>query len=192
MHPALQLNDKALLDALLERAGMAMEGANPYESDGAFARKLLELPVGLRAMAATYWLDISISKDDLGWHFLNFGEPLLVRETEAGLRDLGLEQHAVWFAEAHSLMRTLLNEIDSPESYYRITKERGVADPIMEMTKLAWDADRVAPVSNSCIFTAWVGYARAKPQNVFPDNPPAEDTMGHGSRRRCAHGSHEA
>ncbi|MBL8217173.1 MAG: hypothetical protein JNK87_41010 [Bryobacterales bacterium] len=192
MHPALPLDDKALLDALLERAGMAMEGANPYESDGAFARKLLELPVGLRAMAATYWLDISISKDDLGWHFLNFGEPALVRETEAALRELGMEQHAAWFAEAHTLMRPLLDEIDSPEGYYRITEERGVAGRIMAMTKPAWNADRAAPVGKSCIFTAWVRYARAKPQNVFTDNPPAEDTMGHGSRRRCAHGSHEA
>jgi hypothetical protein len=166
MHPALQLDDKALLKELLERAGMAMGGANPYETDGAFARKLLDLPVGLRAMAATYWLDISLCKDDFGWHFLNFGAPALVRETEAALRELGLEQHAAWFAEAHGLMRPLLGEIESADDYYRVTAERGVRDRVEEISKQAWDADRKA-ARGSCIFSAWVKYARAKPENVF-------------------------
>lgn len=42
-------------------------------------------------MAATHHLDVSLTLDDIGWHFLNFGEPNFVREREAGLRELGLE-----------------------------------------------------------------------------------------------------
>ena len=36
-------------------------------------------------MAATHWLDISLTLDSITWHFGNFGEPHLVVETEAGL-----------------------------------------------------------------------------------------------------------
>ena len=34
-----------------------------------FLVQIRRLPVGLRAMAATYELDVSLTMDDLGWHF---------------------------------------------------------------------------------------------------------------------------
>ena len=49
--------------------------ADPYGWDGALAEEIQRLPVGLRAMAATHHLDISLTLDDIGWHFLNFGHP---------------------------------------------------------------------------------------------------------------------
>jgi len=45
-------------------------------------------------MAATHWLDISLTLDSITWHFGNFGEPHLVVETEAGLQELGLQELA--------------------------------------------------------------------------------------------------
>ena len=72
--------------------------ANPYSDDGSYAAAISHLPVGLRAMAATHHLDVSLTLDDIGWHFLNFGERNFVRETEAGLRELGLGDLAEWFA----------------------------------------------------------------------------------------------
>jgi len=39
-------------------------------------------------MAATHWLNISLTLDSITWHFGNFGEPGLVAQTEAGLREL--------------------------------------------------------------------------------------------------------
>ena len=56
--------------------------ANPYAWDGALAREIRGLPPGLRAMAATHHLDVSLTLDDIGWHFLNFGHPSHVEETE--------------------------------------------------------------------------------------------------------------
>ncbi len=55
---------------------------------------IASLPTVLRAMAVTHWLDISLTLDSLTWHFGNFGEPNLVAETEAGLRELGLDELA--------------------------------------------------------------------------------------------------
>src|ERR1022692_2068013 len=46
--------------------------ANPY-GDPAYADAIVLLPKGLRAMAATHWLDVSLTLDDIGWHILNFG-----------------------------------------------------------------------------------------------------------------------
>jgi len=59
-------------------------------------------------MAATHWLDISLTLDSITWHFGNFGEPQPVAETEVGLRELGLHDLASCFAEAKELMIPLL------------------------------------------------------------------------------------
>jgi len=37
-----------------------------------FVAEIKELPVGLRSMATTYELDVSLALDDLGWHFGNW------------------------------------------------------------------------------------------------------------------------
>jgi len=55
-------------------------------------------------MAATHHLDISLALDDIGWHFLNFGETGHVKETEMGLRELGMSEMANLFAEAYRIM----------------------------------------------------------------------------------------
>jgi hypothetical protein len=80
----------------------------PYGTNSTLGRNIALLPVGLRAMAATHWLDISLTLDSVTWHFGNFGEPHLVAETEAGLRELGLHELALCFVEAKELMVTLL------------------------------------------------------------------------------------
>src|SRR5882672_5898584 len=61
---------------------------NPYGADGQFAESIALLPPGLRAMAATHWLDISLL-DSITWHFGNFGEPRLVAHTEMGTSRIG-------------------------------------------------------------------------------------------------------
>src|SRR5437016_11851653 len=98
--------------------------ANPYGWDGAFAREIRELPIGLRAMAATHHLDLSLTLDDIGWHFLNFGHPSHVEETEHGLRELGLSEVATMFHEAYTLVGPHLAEIRCPGGdYYRRSEE---------------------------------------------------------------------
>jgi len=50
-----------------------------------FVAEIQGLPVGLRAMAATYELDVSLALDDLGWHFGNWHNEDLAEETARGL-----------------------------------------------------------------------------------------------------------
>jgi hypothetical protein len=86
-YPALALGDEELLKEIISVLGKSVGTvADPYSNDGSYAAAIASLPKGLRAMAATHHLDISLTMDDIGWHFLNFGEPGLVRETEAGSR----------------------------------------------------------------------------------------------------------
>jgi hypothetical protein len=100
--PALQKDD-AGLQKELEKLLTTRAVGNPYGDDGIFAANIALLPPGLRAMAATHCLDISLTLDSLTWHFGNFGERQLVAETEAGLRELGLQELASYFVEAKGL-----------------------------------------------------------------------------------------
>src|SRR5439155_11028124 len=63
----------------------------PYDSANLepLVKSLQGLPPGLRAMAATYELDVSMALDDLGWHFANCHHQRLALETLGGLRELG-------------------------------------------------------------------------------------------------------
>ncbi len=105
--PVLQKDDAGLTSELMKLLTARTSG-NPYAANGIFAANIALLPPGLRAMAATHWLDISLTLDSLTWHFGNFGEPQLVAETEAGLRELGLAELASCFVEAKELMLPLL------------------------------------------------------------------------------------
>src|SRR5688500_8405853 len=92
-------------EEILQRLFFVLQGADitadPYDWNGAYAEQIRLLPIGLRAMAATHYLDVSLTMDDIGWHFLNFGEPNHVAETEAGLRVLGLDELAELFHKTY-------------------------------------------------------------------------------------------
>lgn len=69
--------DEAVFESLrkeLERR-MPMNRGSPE-----FLVELRRLPHGLRAMAATYELDVSLTMDDLGWHFGNWHSTELAEE----------------------------------------------------------------------------------------------------------------
>ncbi|HKQ37635.1 MAG TPA: hypothetical protein VJ063_06115 [Verrucomicrobiae bacterium] len=65
-----------------------------------FIAQIRRLPVGFRAMAATYELDVSLTLDDLGWHFGNWRDEALAEETARGLEVLGAPELATIFRDA--------------------------------------------------------------------------------------------
>ncbi len=165
-YPMLALSDDDLLDQLLTTLSKSVSSvADPYSDDGSYAAAIATLPTGLRAMASTHHLDISLTMDDIGWHFLNFGEPGLVRETEAGLRELGLDDIANYFVEAHAIVNPLRPEIKEADDYYTCLESRGLMERINELTEKA--SKRQPTVNDSTIYAAWVKYARAHPEKVF-------------------------
>lgn len=165
-HPILSQTDEDLLKEIFSVLSKSVSSvADPYSEDGSYAAAISGLPTGLRAMAATHHLDISLTMDDIGWHFLNFGEPGLVRATEAGLRELGLHEIAEYFEEAHAIVDPLRSEIKQAEDYYACLESRGLMERIDELTN---KASAIQPtLSGSPIFASWVKYARMHPEKVF-------------------------
>jgi len=151
--------------------------ANPYGEDGAYAAEIEDLPSGLRAMAATHHLDVSLTLDDIGWHFLNFGEAGLVRETEAGLRRLGLADMAEWFNEAHHIVEpflkaVVLGTVKSPGDQYSVWLEASGNKQRMDaLSQRAWDKSTGCSddTNGSAIYESWIKYARSRPEDVFAE-----------------------
>lgn len=113
-------------------------------------------------MAATHHLDVSLTLDDIGWHFLNFGEAGHVEETSRGLRELGLHELEELFAEAHSLVRPLLTQIKTNKDYYELIKKAGVEKRINELSDQACKM-----LKRRGIYSFWTKYARSHPERVF-------------------------
>jgi len=93
-------------EALFKLLGGELKRLLPsYASDDLepFVKALQHLPRGLRAMAATYELDVSMALDDLGWHFANWHHQGLALDTLAGLRELGALEEAGIFERAMAI-----------------------------------------------------------------------------------------
>ena len=164
--PVLKKDDDALMKEL-EELLVARALGNPYTTDGSFAANIALLPPGLRAMAATHWLDISLTLDSITWHFGNFGEPHLVAETEAGLRELGLHELASCFVEASDLMIPLLgHRTEADGDPYQILEHAGLKTRGEEVDKRASALGNLAP-DKSAIYEAWIRYTRQYPERVF-------------------------
>jgi hypothetical protein len=164
--PALEKDDAGLKEELEELLTSRAVG-DPYSNDGSFAANIARLPPGLRAMAATHWLDISLTLDSITWHFGNFGEPGLVTETEAGLRELGLHELAECFVEAKNLMTPLLAQrTEADGDPYEILQRAGLKERADEIDRRADALDDLRP-GESVIYNAWIRYARQYPDRVF-------------------------
>jgi hypothetical protein len=158
----LSKQDDMLLNKIFDLMKERLK-TNPYGWDGEFSKEISGFPKGFRAMAATHHLDVSLALDDLGWHFLNFGESSHVRETEAGLRELDLHELADLFAEAYRIMKPHLPEIRKPGGdYFACLQRSGEMKRINELTDRAWKLQK-----SDDIYSAWIRYARANPEAVF-------------------------
>jgi hypothetical protein len=164
--PALEKDDAGLKKEL-EQLLISRAVGNPYSNDGSFAANIARLPPGLRAMAATHWLDMSLTLDSITWHFGNFGEPGLVAQTEAGLRELDLHELAECFVEAKNLMTPLLAlRTEADGDPYEILERAGLRERADEIDRRADALDALGP-GESMIYEAWIRYTRQHPDRVF-------------------------
>lgn len=127
-----------------------------------FLAEIRKLPVGLRAMAATYELDVSLALDDLGWHFGNWHDKELAEETARGLEVLGAPELARIFREAFLIALQHWTELGSEnwtEWYHGSPLETAVDD----LNKQAW---KLLEKHKDGIFHYWTNYARKHPEGV--------------------------
>ncbi len=119
---------------------------------------LRTLPDGFRAMAATYQLDVSITLDDLGWHFGNWHHHEYASETARGLRVLAATRPAELFEAAYLLAKQYWTELGADDwmDWYRSSPLKKALDPLNgEMWAVCGDGLR--------IMGWWVQYARRHP-----------------------------
>lgn len=162
--PALEKDDAGLLEDIMTLL-TAKIPERPVTNDPSYARAIAKLPRGLRAMAATHWLDVSLALDSITEHFGNFGESDLVAETEVGLLELGLPELAECFGQARELVLPGLAQQEQGEdlvSPYPSLDLPELEQLAAELDRRAWDLG-----SDSAIYAAWTRYARAYPERVF-------------------------
>jgi hypothetical protein len=150
-------------DELFTLLGKELEKRISAKRDSpAFAAEIQKLPVGLRAMAATYELDVSLALDDLGWHFGNWHDSLLADETARGLEELDAKELAIVFKDALQAAIRYWNELGSEnwtEWYVGSPLEKEI-EPLNEQ---AW---AILEDKKRGIFQYWVDYARKHPEGV--------------------------
>jgi hypothetical protein len=153
-------------ESLQVRLGAEIErliGGTPGSAQiGTFLRSLRSLPPGLRAMAATYELDVSMALDGLEDHFVNWHSKALAQETLRGLRTLGARQEGEVFARALRLALSHWSSLGSG------VPARGTAlykqfDPL---NIRLWHLLGYQGNSGRSLLALWAPYARAHPEEV--------------------------
>jgi hypothetical protein len=109
-----------------------------------FVAEIQKLPIGLRAMAATYELDVSLVMDDLGWHFGNWHNTVLAEETRRGLEELGAAELAVIFNEAFQIALRYWDELGTKDwsNWYHNSSLENEIEPLNEQASEILEAKK--------------------------------------------------
>jgi hypothetical protein len=153
------LTDEEVL-AVLSNALMERVPPSLLEDLDAFVATLVTVPPGLRAMAATHQLDVSLTLDDLGWHFANWHHHGYARATLEGLKELGAAREAALFGESYAVAQrnwTALSRDDFTAWYHGSPLEQALAPLDREVKELA------RAYGPQGLMSLWVRYARLHP-----------------------------
>ena len=122
------------------------------------------MPVGLRAMAATFELDVSMALDDLGWHFGNWAHRGYCDETLRGLRELEAVEYAEMFAKGYELAQANWSKLRdfAPGEFKKWYNESEFEKATEPLSKRWWNLQK----SDGGIFGHWTKYARKYPHKV--------------------------
>ena len=162
-------SDAELLDRLLDE----LKRCFPPEVRGdstVFVSRLQNAPAGLRAMAATYDLDVSMALDDLAWHFINHHESLeLAEETVSGLRELESPEAAKIFQEALVIIKPYWQELQSDrqsKAAHEWLDSTGIQASMNPLSDGMWNYLKQFP--DRSFFSLWLAYARKYPDRCVP------------------------
>ena len=127
-----------------------------------FLAQIRNLPVGLRAMAATSELDVSFALDDLGWHFGNWHTTELSEETARGLEELGAAELASLFRQAFEIAQRFWTELGSEGwmRWYHGSEFERQTRPLNDKAR------SILASKGGSLFKYWVDYARHHPERV--------------------------
>ena len=161
-------SDKALLDKL--SAELTRQLSSELHDDlDALVSALEGLSPGLRAMAVTYQLDVSMALDDLGWHFANWHHRLYCDETSRGLRELGANEVAELYDSAYQAVLPYWDAIgDMLAVEFKIFSDwyhgSELEKSLSPLNNRLWDICEQSKEFRLLKF--WLDYARKFPERV--------------------------
>jgi hypothetical protein len=131
-----------------------------------FLSRLQAAPRGLRAMAATFELDVSLSLDDLAWHFINHHNFDSYEITINGLREIEAFEAAEIFEKAFFIVRSQWDELENysldKNSLLKWLEETGIQTRIDTLNDEMWKLLGQWPKIG--LMHYWVSYARKYPE----------------------------
>jgi len=159
-------NDEALVDLLTAELQRLLP-EEIQKDRNLYHQTLFSLPRGLRAMAGMHFFDVSMTMDDLAWHFGNQNDERDLQETLDGLRELDLLEVADLFERAWKIMEphfdALRGDGVNSENFYDWLKEIGASEKIDPMNRTIWDFCKNA--GESGLLSSWPTYARKYPES---------------------------
>lgn len=139
-----------------------------------FLSKLQTAPRGLRAMAATFELDVSMALDDLAWHFVNYHSLDWYEETSQGLRELEAVEAAELFEKAFAAIKPHWIELGGMvqgkdfSAIHAWLDAIGIQKLIDPLNKQMWKLLGQWPKEG--LMHYWVTYARKYPERCVGAN----------------------
>jgi hypothetical protein len=139
-----------------------------------FLSKLQTAPRGLRAMAATFELDVSLALDDLAWHFVNHHDLDFHEETRQSLRELEALEAAELFAEAFAFIKPHWIELGSvtqgedSSAIHAWLDATGIQKLIDPLNQKMWKLLGQWPKEG--LMHYWTTYARKYPERCVDAN----------------------
>jgi hypothetical protein len=157
--------DDELYDLIARELQSRLPPRTPIEP---FLAAIRSLPPGLRAMAATYELDVSITLDDLGWHFGNWHHEGLAEETIQALRELGSGRMAELVSDAFEAAQQFWSELGSP-NWHEWYVDSAFEKTVRQLNREAWSICDQLPKG---LFSYWLSYARQYPERLVDATSP--------------------
>jgi len=144
----------------------------PYAPPGEYVESIQSLPPGLKAMAATYMLDVNMALDDLLWYFWCAHNRRYCEEALWGLKELGADEAAGIFEEAYSLVLPhwdTIGAITDGVKFQDYCDESGLEDAADPLNKRMWTIMGYWGKREGKwfgLFGWWLRYARKHPEKV--------------------------
>ncbi|MDO8980014.1 MAG: hypothetical protein Q7V17_12365 [Afipia sp.] len=162
-------------DELFKLLSAELKRLLPYEEGfdlNEFLEETRTIPIGLRAMAAIYQLDVSLTLDDLGWHFANWHHHGYCEETAWALKELEAFEQAELFAKGYAVAQPWWDKIgellaEDFSAFVAWYPDSALDRATMPLTRRMWDLQEI----DYGLLGYWTRHARKYPHKVV-QRPP--------------------
>jgi len=152
------------------------------QDKAALVAEIRKLPRGLRAMAATHDLDVSMALDSLGWHFLNHPNAELCEETRRGLIELEVPELAALFEQALAIVAPHWDDLcriasEPGDQWEQWLEESGLDAQLSPLDDELWRLLGQWTGETGGLLHCWVAYARKYPERVVSQKGDITDDL---------------